>query len=74
MDGFDDIVVLAPIPKVISESAHYLAKRGVLNIFAGVNRGVVAGLDLNDTVLRGTRVIGHSASTIEDLRLNAAHG
>lgn len=68
-DGFDDIVILAPIPKVIAEAAHYLAKRGVLNIFAGVNRGVVAGLDLNDTVLRGTRVIGHSASTIEDLRL-----
>jgi hypothetical protein len=68
-DGFDDIVVLAPVPKVISESAQYLAKRGVLNIFAGVNRGVVAGLNLNETVLRGTRVIGHSASTIEDLRL-----
>jgi threonine dehydrogenase-like Zn-dependent dehydrogenase len=68
-DGFDDIVVLAPIPKVISEAAQYLAKQGVLNIFAGVNRGVVASLNLNDTVLRGTRVIGHSASTIEDLRL-----
>jgi L-sorbose 1-phosphate reductase len=68
-DGFDDIIVLAPVPKVISEAAQYLTKRGVLNIFAGVNRGVVANLNLNDTVFRGTRVIGHSASTIEDLRL-----
>ncbi len=66
--GFDDIVILAPIPKLISESSTYLAPRGVMNIFAGVNRGVIASLNLNDTVLRGTRVIGHSASTIEDLR------
>jgi hypothetical protein len=66
--GFDDIVILAPIPAVISEAAAYLAPRGVLNIFAGVNRGVMAELDLNDTVFQGTRVIGHSASSIDDLR------
>jgi hypothetical protein len=66
--GFDDIIVLAPLPTVISEVAAYLAPDGVMNIFAGVNRGVMALLNLNDTVFRNTRVIGHSASTIEDLR------
>ncbi|HEY3312647.1 MAG TPA: hypothetical protein VGK00_13485, partial [Anaerolineales bacterium] len=67
-DGFDDVIVLAPIPAVISEAAAYLAPQGVLNIFAGVNRGVTATLNLNDMLFRGTRVIGHSASTIDDLR------
>jgi threonine dehydrogenase-like Zn-dependent dehydrogenase len=68
-EGFDDIVVLAPIPAVISDAATYLSDRGVMNIFAGVARGTMAHIDLSDAYLRDTRVIGHSASTIDDLRL-----
>jgi threonine dehydrogenase-like Zn-dependent dehydrogenase len=68
-EGFDDIIVLAPVPAVISDAATYLASRGVMNVFAGVARGTMADLDLSDTFLRDTRVIGHSASTIDDLRL-----
>ncbi len=67
--GFDDIVVLAPIPAVIADAATCLAPKGVMNIFAGVARGTVASLDLSDAYLRGTRIIGQSASTIDDLRL-----
>jgi L-sorbose 1-phosphate reductase len=66
--GFDDIIVLAPIPPLISEAAAYLAPQGVMNVFAGVTRGVTASLDLSDAYLKDTRIIGHSASTIEDLR------
>ncbi len=67
--GFDDIIVLAPVPAVISEAATYLAPRGVMNVFAGVARGTTAQLDLSQAYLRQTRVIGHSASSIDDLRL-----
>ncbi len=67
--GFDDIVVLAPVPAVISDAATYLAARGVMNVFAGVARGTMAELDLSDAYLRDARVIGHSASSIDDLRL-----
>jgi hypothetical protein len=67
--GFDDIVVLAPVPAVITDAASYLATKGVMNIFAGVPRGTMAELDLSDTYLNHVRVIGHSASTIDDLRL-----
>ena len=38
-------------------------------IFAGVARGTLVELDLSDAYLKDTRVIGHSASTIDDLRL-----
>ena len=68
-DGFDDIIVLAPIPPVISDAVKWLAPEGVMNIFAGVARGVSARIDLSDAYLRDTRIIGHSASTIDDLRL-----
>jgi threonine dehydrogenase-like Zn-dependent dehydrogenase len=68
-EGFDDIVVLAPIPAVISDCATHLASEGVMNIFAGVARGTTAALELSDTFMKQTRIIGHTASTIDDMRL-----
>ncbi len=68
-EGFDDIIVLAPVPAVISEAATHLAPQGVMNVFAGVPRGTMASIDLSDAYLKDARVIGHSASTIDDLRL-----
>jgi len=67
--GFDDIVVLAPIPAVIADAATYLAPGGVMNVFAGVGRGTMVSLDLSDVYLKDVRVIGHSAASIDDLRL-----
>jgi L-sorbose 1-phosphate reductase len=67
--GFDDIIVLAPVAPVIADSANWLAAEGVMNVFAGVARGTLADLDLGEAYLKQTRVIGHSASSIDDLRL-----
>jgi D-arabinose 1-dehydrogenase-like Zn-dependent alcohol dehydrogenase len=67
--GFDDIIVLAPVAPVIADSATWLASQGVMNVFAGVARGTVADIDLADAYLKQARVIGHSASSIDDLRL-----
>jgi D-arabinose 1-dehydrogenase-like Zn-dependent alcohol dehydrogenase len=66
--GFDDIMVLAPIASVTADAANWLAPTGVMNVFAGVARGTVAPLDLSDVYLRQTRTIGHTASSIADLR------
>ncbi len=65
--GFDDIIVLAPVAAVIADAATYLNRKGVMNVFAGVNRGTMVNLDLTDTLDKDTRVIGHSASSIEDM-------
>lgn len=65
--GFDDIIMLAPIPAVISDAARWLAPNGVMNIFAGVARGATALLDLNNLIFNDVRIIGHSASAIEDM-------
>jgi len=67
--GFDDIIVLAPIGPVIAEASNYLAEKGVMNVFAGLSRGSMVNVDLSDAILKGTRIIGHSASTIDDLKL-----
>jgi threonine dehydrogenase-like Zn-dependent dehydrogenase len=66
--GFDDVIVLAPVPALIADGATWLAPQGVMNVFAGVGRGTMAPLDLGEAYLRQTRVIGHSASSIDDLR------
>jgi len=68
-EGFDDIIVLAPVPPVISDAATYLGAKGVMNVFAGVARGTMVDLNLSDVYRKDVRVIGHSASTIDDLRL-----
>jgi D-arabinose 1-dehydrogenase-like Zn-dependent alcohol dehydrogenase len=67
--GLDDIVVMAPVVPVIEDAATYLADYGVMNVFAGLARGTFVNLDLSDTVFRNTRIIGHSASTIDDLKM-----
>ncbi len=67
--GFDDIIVLAPIPPVIADAANWLASEGVMNIFAGVARGTTAPLDLSNLYMKDVRIIGHSASSFEDLKL-----
>ena len=65
--GFDDVIVLAPVTPVIADAATYLAPGGVMNIFAGVPRGKAAAIDLSSAYLSQTRIIGHSASTIENM-------
>jgi L-sorbose 1-phosphate reductase len=67
--GFDDIIVLAPVAALIADASHWLAPDGVMNVFAGVGRGTMVTLNMSDAYLRGVRVIGHSASSIDDLRL-----
>ncbi len=66
--GFDDIIVLAPVAPVIADAATWLAPGGVMNVFAGVGRGTMVAVDLATTYLHDARIIGHTASSIEDLR------
>ena len=67
--GPDYIVVLAPVADVVAQAYTHLAPAGVLNVFAGLNRGTLATLDLNAVRdERQQRLIGSSGSAISDLR------
>jgi threonine dehydrogenase-like Zn-dependent dehydrogenase len=65
--GFDNIVVLAPIPAVAEQASAYLAPDGVLNVFAGVARGTMAKLDYG-LFAKGCRIYGSSGSRVSDLK------
>lgn len=67
-DGFDDIVVVAASAEAIAEAAPFLARDGVLNVFAGLPRGTIARLDLSDVALRNVRFIGSSGSRVADMQ------
>jgi D-arabinose 1-dehydrogenase-like Zn-dependent alcohol dehydrogenase len=67
--GFDNVIVLAPIPAVISDASTWLSDKGVMNVFAGVARGTMVSLNMSDAYLRNTRIIGHSASLMRDMHL-----
>jgi Threonine dehydrogenase and related Zn-dependent dehydrogenases len=67
-NGFDDIVIMVPAVALIEQSFPLLAEGGVLNIFAGVARGTMATIDVNDIVFKNVRIVGTTGSTIEDMR------
>jgi len=65
--GFDDIVVMAPVVKLIEDAVQHLAEGGLLNIFAGVPKGTIADMDLSVTYLKGNRFVGSSGSRPQDM-------
>lgn len=67
-EGFDDIIVMAPSTTAIADAAACLAPGGVINVFAGLKRGTMVPLDLSAVYQKNVRFIGHSGSTIDDLR------
>ena len=65
--GFDDVEVMVAIVPVIKETLQYPAKDGVINLFAGLKRGVV--MDVDPWLITGpqqVRFIGHSGSALDD--------
>jgi threonine dehydrogenase-like Zn-dependent dehydrogenase len=51
-EGFDDIVMLVPVPAVLSAAAKFLKADGLMNIFAGIPAGKEAALSLKDIAVR----------------------
>jgi len=65
--GIDDIALMVAIPSVVVEASRYLAKNGVMNIFAGLERGTLAQIDPG--LIYGPmqiRWISHSGSGLDD--------
>jgi len=66
-DGFDDIILLAPIPKLIEDGQRWLGENGFMNLFAGLPKGTKVKLDVTGVYMRGQRYVGSSGSSIADL-------
>jgi threonine dehydrogenase-like Zn-dependent dehydrogenase len=66
-DGFDDIIILAPVAKIVEASWPYLGQDGVMNVFAGLPTGTIINVDIAVAGTKGHRILGTSGSTPEDL-------
>jgi threonine dehydrogenase-like Zn-dependent dehydrogenase len=68
-ERFDYIVLMAPVPALVVQAVASAAKRGIINIFAGIAANVTAELDLDAYIDRQLYFIGTSGSTLEDMKL-----
>ena len=67
-EGFDDIVMLVPVPPLVTSAAPAMADDGLMNIFAGIPAGKEAALNVRDIANRGVRYVGSSGSRTHHLR------
>ena len=65
--GYDDVVVLAPVPALVKSAVAFAGDRGLVNVFAGLGIGTLVDVALGD-LCRGVKIIGSSGSRISDLR------
>ena len=64
--GCDDIVVVVPNPAAIGQTLPYLAKDGMLVVFAGITAGPQIDLPLDWVSLHGAQFTGTSGSVVAD--------
>lgn len=66
-NGYDDLVVLAPVPALVKQAVSMAAAGAFVNVFAGVGIGTMAEIAL-DALCKGVKIVGCSGSRIVDLR------
>lgn len=65
--GADDIEVMVAVAQVVNDALQYAANNSVINLFAGLKRGVSAEID--NWFIYGpkqVRFVGHSGSALDD--------
>jgi len=68
-DGFDDVIVFAPVPQVIEQGDKILGYDGCLNFFAGpTDHGMEARLNMYDVHYSSHHIIGTSGGGTEDMK------
>jgi len=66
--AFDYTVLMAPVPGLVAASLHSAARRGLINIFAGIPATVTAKIDLDTYIEKQLYFIGTSGSTLDDMK------
>jgi threonine dehydrogenase-like Zn-dependent dehydrogenase len=66
-ETFNYAVLMAPVPELLNASVKNAARRGIINIFAGLPAAAAAKLDLNSYIEKQLYFIGTSGSVPEDM-------
>jgi threonine dehydrogenase-like Zn-dependent dehydrogenase len=65
---FDYIALMAPVPELVAASVQSAARRGLVNIFAGIPAAVTGEIDLNSYIQKQLYFIATSGSTLDDMK------
>ncbi|MFP5252801.1 MAG: alcohol dehydrogenase catalytic domain-containing protein [Actinomycetes bacterium] len=72
-DGYDDVVVFAPVKELVETGDAVLARDGCLNFFAGpVDRSFSAALNLYNVHYERTHIVGTSGGSRSDMEESLA--
>lgn len=67
--GYDDVMVFAPVPGLITQASAILGFNGCLNFFAGPSKAdFSAAINFYDVHYMGHHVVGSSGGNTEDMR------
>ena len=67
-EAFDYAALMAPVPKLVAASVHSAARRGIINIFAGIPATVSGEIDLDSYIEKQLYFVGTSGSVLEDMK------
>lgn len=67
-EKFDYIVLMAPVPELVTQAVKDSAPRSLINIFAGIPADKFAPIDLNAYIEKQNYFIGTSGSTLDDMK------
>jgi L-sorbose 1-phosphate reductase len=67
-DKFDYIVLMAPVPALVTQAVPSAAPRAIINIFAGIPADKNADIDLDAYVEKQLYFIGTSGSVLDDMK------
>ena len=67
-ETFDYTVLMAPVLGLVAASVHSAARRGLINIFAGIPATVSGEIDLDTYIEKQLYFIGTSGSTLDDMK------
>lgn len=65
----DYCFLMAPVPELVDQAVRDAAKRGIINVFAGISADTPVSVDLDAYAEKQLYCIGTSGSTMEDMRV-----
>ncbi|MHC4069734.1 MAG: alcohol dehydrogenase catalytic domain-containing protein [Planctomycetota bacterium] len=71
-EDFEYIVLMVPLAELVAASVENAAKRGIINVFAGVPATVKAQTNLDAYIEKQLYFIGTSGSVLEDMKVMLA--
>ena len=66
--SIDDVVGLCPVWAPVKQTEPFVAKDGLINIFAGIKAGTKGPVDIGVISSRNVTIIGNSGSAVDDLQ------